>query len=355
MHWSEIPADSLAVLRQGAVIPANLLALDAQRQFDRQRQRALVRYYLDAGSGGLAVGVHSTQFAIRDVGLYEPVLELAMQTAREWTPLGGRRPLFMTAGLAGKTAQAVREAQTARAIGYHAGLLSLAAMKGASEDELIVHCETVAREIPLVGFYLQPAVGGIHLGPSFWQRFAAIENVVAIKMAPFNRYRTLDVLRGVVQARAEDRVTLYTGNDDHIVLDLLCPFTLRRGDEDVTVRIKGGLLGHWSVWTRRAVEQLARIHAAVAAGTVPPDLLALDAQVTDCNSAFFDVANDFAGCIAGCHEMLRRQGLFEGIWCLDPNEGLSPGQAEELSRVQAAYPHLNDDDFVLKHLPRWLA
>src|SRR5450830_964554 len=355
MHWSNIPADSLAVLRQGAVIPAHLLALDAKRQLDRRRQRALTRYYLDAGAGGVAVGVHSTQFAIRDVGLFEPVLELAMQTARDWTPLGGTRPLFMIAGLAGKTAQAVREAATASALGYHAGLLSLAAMKGASEDELIAHCRAVADVMPLVGFYLQPAVGGIHLPASFWQRFAAIDNVVAIKMAPFNRYRTLDVVRGVVAAKAEERVTLYTGNDDHIVPDLLTPFTFKRDGKPVTVRIKGGLLGHWSVWTERAVQLLDRIHRAVDSGQIAPDLLALDSQVTDCNSALFDVVHDFHGCIAGCHEILRRQGLLEGIWCLDPDEGLSPGQAEELSRVHNDYPELNDDDFVSVHRQRWLA
>jgi hypothetical protein len=301
------------------------------------------------------VGVHSTQFAIRDVGLYQPVLELAMQTALEWEPIGGRRPLFMVAGLAGRTEQAVREAETARGLGYHAALLSLAAMKGASEDELVAHCELVAQVMPLVGFYLQPAVGGIHLPATFWSRFAQIDNVVAIKMAPFNRYRTLDVIRGVVAAKAEERVTLYTGNDDHIVLDLLTPFTFMRDGKAVTVRIKGGLLGHWSVWTRRAVELLDRIHAAVASDSVTPELLALDAQVTDCNSALFDVAHDFHGCIAGCHEVLRRQGLLQGTWCLDANEGLSRGQADELSRVQRDYPHLIDDDFVAQHRERWLA
>ena len=355
MHWTDIPSDSLAVLRRGSVIPAHLLALDEHRKLDARRQRAMTRYYLDAGAGGVAVGVHSTQFAIRDVGLYQPVLELAMQTALEWEPIGGRRPLFMVAGLAGRTEQAVREAETARGLGYHAALLSLAAMKGASEDELVAHCELVAQVMPLVGFYLQPAVGGIHLPATFWSRFAQIDNVVAIKMAPFNRYRTLDVIRGVVAARAEERVTLYTGNDDHIVLDLLAPFTFMRDGEPVTVRIKGGLLGHWSVWTKRAVELLDRIHAAVASDSVTPELLALDAQVTDCNSALFDVAHDFHGCIAGCHEVLRRQGLLQGTWCLDTNEGLSRGQADELSRVQRDYPHLIDDDFVAQHRERWLA
>lgn len=355
MHRSELPEDSLAVLRRGAAIPAHLLALDADRKLDARRQRALTRYYLDAGAGGIAVGVHSTQFAIREVGLYEPVLELAMRTAREWEPLGGRRALFMVAGLAGRTEQAVREARTARGLGYHAGLLSLGAMKGASEDELIAHCRAVADEFPLVGFYLQPAVGGIHLPMDFWRRFAEIDNVVAIKMAPFHRYRTLDVIRGVVAARAEDRVTLYTGNDDHIVADLLAPFTFQRDGRPVTVRIRGGLLGHWSVWTRAAVQLLERIHAAVAAGQVPMDLLAVDGQVTDCNAALFDVAHDFHGCIAGCHEILRRQGLLQGTWCLDPGEGLSPGQAEELARVQRDYPHLTDDAFVAAHKERWLA
>ena len=355
MHWSDIPADSLAVLRKGSVIPAHLLALDANRQLDIRRQRAMTRYYLDAGAGGVAVGVHSTQFAIREVGLYQPVLELAMQTARDWEPLGGRRPSFMIAGLAGPTQQAVREAEVARGLGYHAGLLSLAAMKGASEDELVAHCRAVAEVMPLVGFYLQPAVGGIHLPAGFWRRFAEIDNVVAIKMAPFNRYRTLDVIRGVVAAGAEERVTLYTGNDDHIVLDLLAPFTFMRDGRLVSVRIKGGLLGHWSVWTRRAVELLARIQSAVETGNVTLELLALDGQVTDCNSALFDVAHDFHGCIAGCHEVLRGQGLLEGIWCLDPAEGLSPGQAAELDRVRADYPHLIDDRFVAEHRERWLA
>jgi dihydrodipicolinate synthase/N-acetylneuraminate lyase len=350
LHWSELPADTLGLLRSGTVIPAHPLALDASRRFDPRRQSALTRYYLDAGAGGLAVGVHATQFAIREAGLYEPVLELAARTAREWT----ERPLCLIAGLAGRTAQARAEAQVAMAHGYHAGMLSLAAMKGASTDELIAHCAAVAADIPLVGFYLQPAVGGITLPAGFWRRFAAIDNVIAIKIAPFNRYRTLDVVRGVVAAGAEDRVTLYTGNDDHIVLDLLVPFAVRRGDDEVTLRIRGGLLGHWSVWTRSAVEQLERIQRAVAAGPVDPTLLALDSRVTDCNSAFFDVAHDFAGCIPGCHEVLRRQGLLEGVWCLDPSEALSPGQAEEIERVCREHADLSDDEFVAANLSRWL-
>lgn len=351
LRWQDWPPQVLAALRGGTVIPAHPLALDSDRKLDPRRQRALTRYYLDAGAGGLAVGVHTTQFAIREAGLFAPVLELAMRSATDWARA---RPI-MIAGLAGRTAQAVQEAQIARDLGYHAGLLSLAALKGAHEDELIAHAQAVAREIPLVGFYLQPAVGGLVLPVPFWRRFAEIENVIAIKIAPFNRYRTLDVVRGVVEAGAADRITLYTGNDDHIVLDLLTPFPAGANGGKTVVRIKGGLLGHWSVWVKRAVELLKRIHASVASGAVPADLLALDAQVTDCNAAIFDVANDFDGVIAGCHEILRRQGLLAGIWCLDPHETLGPGQKEEIDRVCAAYPHLNDDAFVRANLERWLS
>jgi hypothetical protein len=351
MHHSEIKADVRKLIADGTVIPAHPLALDASRKLDVRHQRALTRYYLDAGAGGLAVGVHTTQFAIRDVGLYRPVLELAAETATSWT----KRPVAMVAGLAGPTQQAVAEAQTARGIGYHAGLLSLAAMKSASEDEIIAHCEAVAREIPLVGFYLQPAVGGVILSADFWRRFASIDNVIAIKIAPFNRYRTLDVLRGVAAAGALDRVALYTGNDDHILLDLMLPFDLR--DKGVTTRawFKGGLLGHWSVWTASAIRQFEMCKAARGKDSLPADLLALDARVTDCNSAFFDVANNFHGCIAGCHEILRRQGLMQGLWCLDPAEGLSPGQMAEIDRVCREHADLSDDAFVKDNLQKWLA
>jgi len=358
-----------ARLFAGIAIPAHPLALDASRRLDRRRQRALSRYYLDAGAGGLAVGVHTTQFAIREAGLFEDVLALAAETAREWQPLAGgpgatpalaataTRPVLV-AGAVGPTRQAVAEARTARSLGYDAVLLSLAAMKNASDDERIAHCQAVAAELPLIGFYLQPAVGGVELPAAFWQRFAAIDDVVAIKVAPFHRYRTLDVVRGLVAARAERRIALYTGNDDHIVLDLVTPFDVVRGGERVRVRFRGGLLGHWSVWTKTAVELLERCKAAAATqdagGGIDADLLALDSRVTDCNSAFFDVANDFAGCIAGCHEVLRRQGLLEGIWCLDPHEGLGPGQAGEIDRVLAEHADLGDDAFVRAHVERWL-
>jgi hypothetical protein len=351
MHHSAMKSEVRRLIADGTVIPAHPLALDAGRALDRTHQRALTRYYIDAGAGGLAVGVHTTQFAIREVGLYRPVLELAAETAAAWT----ERPLALVAGLAGPTRQAVAEAEIARGIGYHAGLLSLAAMKSATEDDIIGHCTAVAREIPLVGFYLQPAVGGVILSADFWRRFAEIDNVIAIKIAPFNRYRTLDVLRGVNAAGALDRIALYTGNDDHILLDLLLPFDLR--DRGVTTRsyFRGGLLGHWSVWTRNAIRLFERCRAARHQASVPSDLLALDARVTDCNSALFDVANDFHGCIAGCHEILRRQGLLEGIWCLDPAEGLSPGQMRQIDRVCNEHADLADDDFVAAHLQKWLA
>ena len=351
MNVDDIPTAVRDAFRGGGVIPAHPLALTANRSLDERRQRALSRYYLDSGAVGLAVGVHTTQFAIREAGLYEPVLRLAREEA-ERRP---ETPPFLVAGAVGGTGQAVQEAAIARDLGYHAVLLSLAGLGGCYIDDLIDHCRAVAEVMPVMGFYLQPAVGGAVLPRPFWQRFAEIDNVVGIKIAPFNRYRTLDVLQGVVDARAEDRLTLYTGNDDHIVLDLLTPYRLRRGEETVELRIVGGLLGHWSVWTRRAVETLAAIKALPPDRPIDPDWLSLDAAVTDANAAFFDAANDYAGVIAGLHEVLRRQGLLAGTWCLDRNEGLGGGQAAEIDRVYAAYPHLNDDDFVAANLDRWLA
>lgn len=337
--------------QKGLVIPASPLALNAERKLDERRQRALWRYYIAAGSGGLAIGVHTTQFAIRDpkVGLFKPLLELA---AEEMDRAGSE--LVRIAGVCGQTAQALAEAEIIRGLGYHAGLLSLAAMKEASEDELIVHCQAVSKVIPLIGFYLQPAVGGRILPYSFWRRFAKIENVLAIKIAPFNRYQTLDVIRAVVDAGRGD-IALYTGNDDNIVLDLITPYRFKVEGKIVERRIVGGLLGHWSVWTKKAVELLDACHDIVESGIIPPEILARAIEVTDCNAAFFDAAHGFAGCIAGIHEVLRLQGLLEGIWCLDPDERLSQGQADEIDRVYRAYPHLNDDDFVAEHLDEWLS
>lgn len=329
-------------LQLGVAIPAHPLALNSQRKLDERRQRALARYYIAAGAGGLAVGVHTTQFAIRDprVDLFQPVLELAKEELDR-----APRPLVRLGGICGETPQAVAEAALLRGLGYHAGLLSLGALRGATEDGLVAHCRAVAEVLPVVGFYLQPSVGGRVLRQAFWRRFAEIENVVAIKIAPFNRYQTLDVVRAVIEAGRDD-ITLYTGNDDSIVADFLTPF--RFGGKER--RIVGGLLGHWSVWTKRAVELLERCRHADAT----PELLRLGIEVTDSNAAFFDAANGFHGCIAGLHEVLRRQGLLEGLWCLDENEGLSPGQLEEIDRVWRAYPHLNDDAFVAQHRDDWL-
>jgi hypothetical protein len=342
-------------LARGLAIPAHPLALNAQRKLDERRQRALSRYYLAAGAGGMAVAVHTTQFAVRnnDVGLLRPVLQLA---AEEFDRAQQKREelLVRIGGICGNTKQAVFEAQQLRDLGYHAGLLSLAAMKDASDDQLILHCQTVADIFPIVGFYLQPAVGGRALKYEFWRRFAEIGNVVAIKIAPFNRYQTLDVVRAVVDSGRRD-VALYTGNDDNIVLDLLTPYRLVSAAGVQERRIVGGLLGHWSVWTRQAVALLRECQAAARSGQAcPADLLVRSVEVTDANAAFFDAANGFAGCIAGLHEVLRRQGLLEGIWCLDPAEGLSPGQAAHIDRVYKAYPHLNDDAFVAEHRAEWL-
>ena len=352
-RWND---EAAAALRRGVVIPASPLALTAARKLDERRQRALWRYYLAAGAGGLAVGVHTTQFAIRDpkVGLYRPLLELAADELRSAGAAGRETPLAI-AGVCGRTTQALAEAATARELGYHAGLLSLSALAAASEDELVAHCRSVADVLPVVGFYLQPAVGGRVLPHAFWRRFAEIDNVVAVKMAPFNRYQTIDVVRAVAEAGRDD-IALYTGNDDNIVVDLLTPWRFVVAGRPVVRRIVGGLLGHWSVWTRRAVELLEACHAAVAGGgPIPQELLQRNVEVTDCNAAFFDAANAFAGCIAGVHEVLRRQGLLAGIWCLDPAETLGPGQAAEIDRVYAAYGHLNDDAFVAEHLDEWLA
>ena len=323
----------------GTVIPAHPLALTAERKLDERRQRALTRYYLDAGAGGIAVAVHTTQFAIREQGLLEPVLTLAREEQ------GGREDVIGIAGICGPTKQAEREAALAKGLGYDAGLLSLAALPNANTRKLIEHVQAVAEILPVVGFYLQPAVGGRVLPYDFWRQFAEIPNVIGIKMAPFNRYQTIDVIRAVADSGRDD-ITLYTGNDDNIVLDLLTPHHF--GGR--TLRIKGGLLGHWSVWTRRAVELQAELQTAA----VTQAHLARAIAVTDSNAAFFDAANQFHGCIAGLHEVLRRQGLLEGLWCLDPNEGLSPGQMEEIDRVYTQYPELNDDAFVSENLDRWL-
>lgn len=341
-------------LQRGVVIPAHPLALDADGRFDERRQRALTRYYAAAGAGGLAVGVHTTQFAIRDprVGLFEPVLTLARDEL-DRADLGRPTPLIRIGGICGTTAQALAEADLLVRLRYHAALLSLAALRAATDAELIDHCERVAERVPVIGFYLQPSVGGRPLSYAFWRRFAEIPNVVAIKIAPFNRYQTLDVVRAVADSGRDD-LTLYTGNDDQIVGDLVTPFRFATDHGVVERRIAGGLLGHWAVWTRRAVDLLAECHAAAATNCVPASLLRTGIEVTDANAAFFDAANGFAGCIAGIHEVLRRQGLLNTTRCLDAHETLSPGQLAEIDRVYRAYPHLHDDAFVHAHLEEWL-
>ncbi len=335
-------------LAEGLVIPAHPLALTAQRTLDERRQRALTRYYRDAGVGGLAVGVHTTQFAIREpgVGLYRPVLELAAETARE-----REGAPVLVAGVVGPTEQAVAEAEMAAGLGYDAGLLGLGALGSAGDDELIAHCRAVAEVIPVFGFYLQPAAGGRPLDYSFWRRFVEIEQVVAIKVAPFDRYRTLAVARAVVESGRAGSVALYTGNDDAIVSDLISTYRFEQG----SARFVGGLLGQWAVGTRRAVELVEAVKRWREGSTVPAAGLTLAQEVTDTNAALFDVAHEFRGCIAGIHEVLRSQGLMLGRFCLDPDEDLSPGQAEEIARVRAAYPHLHDDEFVSEHLDAWLS
>jgi hypothetical protein len=344
-------------LLRGQVIPAHPLALTAERRLDERRQRALTRYYVAAGAGGIAVGVHTTQFAIRDpqVALYRPVLELAAETARQ-SLQASPRPFALVAGAVGTTANAVGEAETAATLGYDAVLLSLGAWRDAPDADVIAHCRAVADVLPVFGFYLQPGVGGRVLSYAFWREFAEIENVWAVKVAPFNRYQTLDVVRAVAAAGRDD-IALYTGNDDTIIVDLLTPFPVESGGRETTRRIVGGLLGQWAVWTRGAVRLLDRV-AAVRAGSasLDPDWLALAAALTDANGAIFDAANAFAGCIPGIHEVLRRHGLLRGTWSLNPHETLSPGQAEEIDRVVRRHPFLAADDngFIRENLDEWL-
>lgn len=356
MVKNDLPAGLIQSFARGGVIPAMPLALRADRSFDPRRQKVLIRYYLDAGVSGIAVGVHSTQFEIRDpdVGLFEPVLSLASEAVDEWCRRRGGGVLKI-AGCTGPTPQAVAEAELAEELGFHACLASLRALNENSLDDLVAHCRAVSEVIPVIGFYLQPAVGGRVLPVEFWRRFAELDNVLGIKIAAFNRYQTFDVVRAVCEASRESDIILYTGNDDSIVADLLTEYRIETQGGTKRVRIKGGLLGQWGFWTRKAVELLQEIRSAVEGREgIPPRLLTIGAQITDVNAAVFDPLHGFRGCISGIHEILRRQGLFEGTWCINPAEALSPGQAEEISRVYASYPHLNDDEFVQSHLGEWI-
>lgn len=355
MKTNEIPSGIRQKVKNGVVIPAMPLALNPDRSFDEKHQRALVRYYIDAGVGGIAVGVHSTQFKIREpeINLFEPVLRLVSSTIDAGcNPKAG---ILKVAGICGKTKQAIKEAEFAVENGYHAGLLSLAAFAHDDLPTMIEHCQKVAGVMPLFGFYLQPSVGGRILPYGFWRKFAEIENVIAIKIAPFNRYQTFDVIRAVCDADRENDIALYTGNDDNIVIDLLTTYRIQTESGQKAVRIVGGLLGHWSVWTKSAVDLLAQIHELTENhSSISPQTLSLAQEITDANAVIFDAANNYHGCIPGIHEVLRRQGLFRGIWCLDKNEILSSGQAEQIDRIYRSYPHIHDDAFVRDNLERWL-
>jgi len=352
--------DSLIVnqLRSGCVIPAHPLALQSNNQIDERHQRALTRYYLAAGAGGLAVGVHTTQFAIHEpkIGLYRPVLELAIETARQFTAPAARRKPIMIAGIVGDTKQAMQEARLARELGYHLGLLSLTALKGKSIDELIDHSRQVAEVIPIMGFYLQQTISKMTLPAEFWQKFVTIPNVLGIKIAPFNRYQSLDVLEAVARSGRANEIALYTGNDDNIILDLLTRYEFNIGGRPVPLRIVGGLLGQWACWTKKAVEHLARVKAICENNTpVPQELLTLAGQLTLANKAIFDAENKFRGCISGISYVLKKQGLLKDINTLDSDERLSPGQAERIDRIIRDYPHLTDDDFVKENLNQWFS
>ncbi|WNQ10370.1 dihydrodipicolinate synthase family protein [Paenibacillus aurantius] len=344
----------LRALHDGVVIPAHPLALNEDRTLDERSQRALSRYYIASGAGGVAVGVHSTQFEIRDpkINLFEKVLRLA---AEEVDKAQIDRPFLKVAGICGPTEQALAETETASGLGYDAGLLSMGGLGDWTEAQILERTARIAEQIPVIGFYLQPSVGGKIFSFDFWKEFANIPGIVAIKMAPFNRYQTIDVVRAVCYSDRRDEIALYTGNDDNIVNDLLTVYRFQVNGEPVEKRIVGGLLGHWAVWTRKAVELLEEIKTARSAGKLDPEWLTRNVEVTDTNAAFFDPAHGFAGCIPGIHEVLRRQGLMKGTWCLNPHEELSPGQKEEIDRMYRDYPHLNDDEFVKAGLAEWLA
>jgi dihydrodipicolinate synthase/N-acetylneuraminate lyase len=344
-------------LRSGCVIVAHPLALQKDNRLDERHQRALTRYYLACGAGGLAIGVHTTQFAIHEpgTGLYRPVLELAIETAQQFTSPADNDKSIMIAGILGDTHQATREARLAREFGYHLGLLSLTALRGKSIDDLVDHCREVAEVIPIMGFYLQEVISQMTLPAEFWRRFIAIPNVLAVKIAPFNRYQTLDVLEAVAHSGRSDEIALYTGNDDNIILDLLTPCEFKFDGQTVPLRIVGGLLGQWACWTKRAVEHLERIKAIRESGEpVPHDLLTLASQLTLANREIFDAENHFQGCIPGISYVLKRQGLLEELRILDPNERLSAGQAEKIDAIIRNYPHLTDDDFVKENIHKWL-
>ncbi|WP_409346401.1 dihydrodipicolinate synthase family protein [Paenibacillus sp. MBLB4367] len=353
MATKTLTPEQTKALHEGLVIPAHPLALTEDRKLDERSQRALARYYMAAGSGGIAVGVHSTQFEIRDKGidLYEPVLRIA---AEEVAKAKLDRPFLLVAGICGPTEQALKETDIAVSLGYDAALLSMGGLKDWTEEQILERTAQVAARIPVIGFYLQPSVGGRIFSYDFWCKFAEIPGIVAIKMAPFNRYQTIDVARAVINSSRRDEIALYTGNDDNIVNDLLTAYRFNVDGKQVEKRIVGGLLGHWCVWTQKAVELLEEIKQVRENAQLSAEWLTRNIAVTETNAAFFDPAHNFAGCIPGIHEVLRRQGLMKGTWCLNPHEVLSPGQSEEIDRMYRDYPELNDDEFVKAHLNEWL-
>ncbi|MBD1380489.1 dihydrodipicolinate synthase family protein [Metabacillus arenae] len=340
------------LLHKGTVIPAHPLALTAERKLDVERQRALTKYYIASGAGGIAVGVHTTQFEIRDssINLFEPVLRLAAEETKKLL-----RPFIKVAGICGHQRQALEEARLAKDLGYDLGLVSNGGLSGYSEEELLERTRQISEIIPVFGFYLQPSVGGRSLSYHFWKEFAEIPGVMAIKLAPFNRYQTLDVVRAVCHSSRSNEIALYTGNDDNIIADLLTTYQIPVDGKMIEKKIVGGLLGHWAVWTKKAVEYFNRVKEIQDKEEVPKELLTLGIEITDANAAFFDASHQFKGCIAGINEVLRRQGLLSGNWCLDPEEKVSPGQMEEITRVYEDYPHLHDDEFVRKHIQDWLS
>ena len=348
--YKELHPSIRELLHQGVVIPAHPLALDQNLQLDERRQRLLTRYYMASGAGGVAVGVHTTQFEIRkpEINLLEPVLKIA---AEEIEKAELKRPFMKVAGIVGPTAQALKEAEMAVNHGYHLGLVSNGGLSAYSEVELIKRVEAISQIIPVFGFYLQPAAGGRLLSYEFWRDLVEIAGVQAIKIAAFNRYQTLDVVRAVCNSDRRNEIALYTGNDDNIVADLLTTYQFTIDGEQVERRFVGGLLGHWAVWTNKAVELLNEIKQSTAGNySGIKKLLTKGIEVTDMNAVIFDAKNAFHGCIPGIHEILRRQGLLAGRWCLDSREELSPGQMEEIDRIYHSYPAYNDDEFVKNFL-----
>ncbi|MBS4208184.1 dihydrodipicolinate synthase family protein [Bacillus sp. FJAT-50079] len=339
-------------LHEGTVIPAHPLALTEERKLDEVAQRALTRYYIEAGAGGIAVGVHTTQFEIRDpqFQLYEKVLTLAIE---EINKANAPDSFIKVGGISGPIEQARSEALFIKDAGYDLGLLSMGGLQTYSEKELLHRTEKIAEIIPVFGFYLQPSVGGRVLSYDFWKAVADIPNVHAIKIAPFNRYQTFDVIRAVCHSERNEEIAIYTGNDDNIVNDLLTTYRIDVAGKKVEKQIVGGLLGHWAVWTKTTVDLFNKIKAARLKGEIPAELPTLGQEITDANAAFFDASNQFKGCIAGINEVLARQGLLKGNWCLLDREKLSPNQAEEIDRVYAAYPHLHDDEFINANKARW--